>query len=192
MATTLNGRKILIITTNFGTETDELQRPLEDLRAAGAEVVVAAAETGPVKTLKMDREPGPEVPTDALLEDVEADDFDALVIPGGTLNVDTLRAEESAQALVKAFAADGKPVAAICHAPWLLIEADLVDDRDMTSVPTICTDLLNAGATWTDQEVVIDTGGGFPLITSRNPDDLDAFNGAIIEALSGTSGTVQH
>ena len=184
MATELNGRKILIITTNFGTETDEIQRPIADLREAGAEVVVAAAESGPVKTLKLDREPGPEVPSDVLLEKVEAHDYDALVIPGGTLNADSLRAEESAQELAKAFAADGKPVAAICHAPWLLIEADLVDGRDMTSVPTISTDLLNAGATWTDQEAVVDTGGGFPLITSRNPDDLDAFNSAIIKALS--------
>ncbi|MCT1654750.1 type 1 glutamine amidotransferase [Brachybacterium muris] len=184
MTATLTGRKILIITTNFGTETDEIQRPLAELKEAGAEVVVAAAESGPVKTLKLDREPGPEVPSDILLEDADAHEYDALVIPGGTLNADTLRAEESAQELVKAFAADGKPVAAICHGPWLLIDSDLVDDRDMTSVPTISNDLLNAGATWTDQEVVVDTGGGFPLITSRNPDDLDAFNGAIIKALT--------
>lgn len=184
MSTPLTGRTVLIITTNFGTETDEIQRPIADLREAGAKVVVAAPESGPVQTMKLDREMGPEVPTDALLEDVQADEFDALVIPGGTLNADSLRAEESAQQLARAFAADGKPVAAICHGPWLLIEADLVDDRDLTSVPTICTDLLNAGATWTDQEVVVDTGGGYPLITSRNPDDLDAFNGAIIKALS--------
>jgi protease I len=184
MPSTLEGRKILVLTSNFGTETDEIQRPLAALREAGATVTVAAPETGSVQTLVLDKDLGPEVPVDAAHETVKAADFDALVLPGGTLNADTLRADETAQFLVRAFAADGKVVAAICHAPWILVETGLVDGREVTSVPTIRTDLVNAGGTWTDQEVVIDETDGFRLITSRTPDDLDAFNAAVIDALS--------
>lgn len=184
MPSTLEGRKILVLTSNFGTETDEIQRPLAALREAGATVTVAAPETGSVQTLVLDKDLGPEVPVDAAHESVKAADFDALVLPGGTLNADTLRADETAQFLVRAFAADGKVVAAICHAPWILVETGLVDGRDVTSVPTIRTDLVNAGGTWSDQEVVIDETDGFRLITSRTPDDLDAFNAAVIDALS--------
>lgn len=184
MPSTLEGRTILVLTSNFGTETDEIQRPIAALREAGATVTVAAPETGSVQTLVLDKDLGPEVPVDVAHETVKAADFDALVLPGGTLNADALRADETAQFLVRAFAADGKPVAAICHAPWILVETGLVDGRDVTSVPTIRTDLVNAGGTWSDQEVVIDETDGFRLITSRTPDDLDAFNAAVIDALS--------
>ncbi len=184
MPSTLEGRTILVLTSNFGTETDEIQRPIAALREAGATVTVAAPETGSVQTLVLDKDLGPEVPVDVAHETVKAADFDALVLPGGTLNADTLRADETAQFLVRAFAADGKPVAAICHAPWILVETGLVDGRDVTSVPTIRTDLVNAGGTWSDHEVVIDETDGFRLITSRTPDDLDAFNAAVIDALS--------
>ena len=145
---------------------------------------MAAPETGVVTTLERDRELGPEVPVDVAHETVKAADFDALVLPGGTLNADALRGDETAQFLARAFAADGKPVAAICHAPWLLVETGLADGRELTSVPTIRTDLVNAGGRWTDAEVVVDDSAGFRLITSRTPDDLDAFNAAIIDALS--------
>lgn len=184
MSSPLEGRTILVLTSNFGTETDELQRPIAALREAGATLTVAAPETGSVQTLVLDKELGPEVPVDAVHGTVKAADFDALVLPGGTLNADALRADETAQFLVRAFAADGKVVAAICHAPWILVETGLVDGREVTSVPTIRTDLVNAGGTWSDQEVVIDGSDGFRLITSRTPDDLDAFNAAVIDALS--------
>ncbi|MFC7375897.1 type 1 glutamine amidotransferase domain-containing protein [Brachybacterium sp. GCM10030267] len=184
MSTALNGRKVLILTSNFGTEADELQRPLDALREAGAEVTVAAPKQGAVTTMKADKEFGPEVPVDATTDSVNASDFDAIVLPGGTINGDTVRTDETAQSLVRSFASDGKPVAAICHAPWLLVDTGLVEGRDVTSVPTIRTDLVNAGGNWSDQEVVVDESKGFRLITSRTPDDLDAFNKAIVDALS--------
>ncbi|MDN5599748.1 MAG: type 1 glutamine amidotransferase [Brachybacterium sp.] len=184
MDSTLQGRNVLLLTSNFGTESDELRSPLATLREAGATVTVVAPEAGVVTTLERDREPGPEVPVDAVHDTVKAADFDALVLPGGTLNADALRGDETAQFLARAFAADGKPVAAICHAPWLLVETGLADGRELTSVPTIRTDLVNAGGRWTDAEVMVDDSAGFRLITSRTPDDLDAFNAAIIDALS--------
>ncbi len=180
----LNDRRILVMTTNFGAESDELTKPIAALREAGATVTVAATEPGVVKTLAGDRDPGPEVPVDTTYDQVKASDFDALVLPGGTLNGDQLRADETVQQVTRAFAADAKPVAAICHAPWLLVDAGLAAGRDLTSVPTIRNDLVNAGANWTDQKVVVDEAGGYRLITSRTPDDLDAFNAAIIDALT--------
>jgi len=180
----LNDRRILVMTTNFGTESDELMKPIAALREAGATVTVAATEPGVVKTLAGDRDPGPEVPVDTTYDQVKASDFDALVLPGGTINGDQLRADDTVQQVTRAFAADAKPVAAICHAPWLLVDAGLAAGRDLTSVPTIRNDLVNAGANWTDQEVVVDEAGGYRLITSRTPDDLDAFNAAIIDALT--------
>ena len=180
----LENRSILVLTTNFGTESDELTKPITALRDAGATVTVAATENGVVKTLAGDRDPGPEVGVDTTYDQVGAEDFDAVVIPGGTLNADHLRVDETAQQLVRAFSSAAKPVAAICHAPWLLIDGGLAEGRDLTSVPTIRTDLVNAGARWTDRDVVVDDAGGYRLITSRTPADLDAFNAAIIDALS--------
>ncbi|ATG53335.1 protease [Brachybacterium ginsengisoli] len=183
MSSTLEGRTILLLSSNFGTETDEIRGPLAALREAGATVTVAAPETGVVTTLERDRDPGPEVPVDITYDSATAADYDALVLPGGTLNADSLRTDETATALVRSFATDGKPVAAICHAPWLLVETGLAEGRRLTSVPTIRTDLTNAGAQWVDEEVVVDDSGGHLLITSRTPDDLDAFHAAIIDAL---------
>lgn len=183
MSKTLEGRTILLLSSNFGTETDEIRSPLAALREAGAVVTVAAPETGVVATLEQDRHPGPEVPVDVRHDSVTASDFDALVLPGGTLNADALRGDQIATSLVRAFAAEGKPVAAICHAPWLLVETGLAEGRQLTSVPTIRTDLTNAGGRWSDEPVVVDDTGGHRLITSRTPDDLDAFNAAIIDAL---------
>lgn len=184
MSSTLEGRNILVLSSNFGTETDEIRTPIATLREAGATVVVVAPEAGVVKTLELDREPGAEIPVDATYDSVKAADFDALVLPGGTLNADALRTDETAQLIVRSFAADGKPVAAVCHAPWLLVETGLADGRELTSVPAIRSDMVNAGGRWVDEQVVVDESGGFRLITSRTPDDLDAFNGAIIDALS--------
>src|SRR5690625_3800603 len=184
MTTPLIGPKILILNYHFGTETSDIQRLIIIMHDAGKADTRTATEAGVVKTLELDRELGAEVPVDVTYDSVDASDFDVVVLPGGTLNGDNLRTDETVQGLLRSFSAAGKPVAAICHAPWTLIEAGLVDGQKLTSVPTIRTDLVNAGGNWSDEEVVVDDAKGFPLITSRGPDDLDAFNGAIIEALS--------
>ncbi|MEU3606899.1 type 1 glutamine amidotransferase domain-containing protein [Streptomyces sp. NPDC035033] len=180
----LDGRRVLVLTTNYGTEEQELRKPVEALREAGARVTVAAQERKPVQTLVSDRKPGAEVEPDATLADVEAGEFDAVVVPGGTVNADTLRTDEDARRLVTAFAEAGKPVAAICHGPWLLADAGLVKGREITSYPSLRPDLSHAGGSWIDREVVVDMDGGFPLITSRRPDDLDAFSSALVQAVS--------
>src|SRR5690625_2178968 len=153
MTTPLNGRKILILRSNFGTATSEIQRPLAALDEAGAAVTVAATEAGVVKTLELDRELGAEVPVAVTYDSVDASDFDVLVLPGGTLNGDNLRTDETVQGLLRSFSAAGKPVAAICHAPWTLIEHGLVDGQKLTSVPTIRPDLVKAGGNRSDEEV---------------------------------------
>ena len=117
--------------------------------------------------------------------DADVSAYDGLVLPGGVVNPDALRTDAAAVALVKAFVDAGKPVAAVCHAPWTLVEAGVVRDRRVTSWPSLQTDLRNAGAQWVDEQVVVDTSGAGPLITSRNPDDLPAFNDALVKALAG-------
>ncbi|WP_412149134.1 type 1 glutamine amidotransferase domain-containing protein [Curtobacterium flaccumfaciens] len=177
---TLDGKKILVITTNYGVEQDEIVVPTEQLRERGASVTVAAKETGTIQTLVGDKDPGQTLEPDTTIAGVDAKDFDALVIPGGTINADTLRQESRAATLVQAFAEAGKPVAAICHGPWTLVEAGVLSGKTVTSFPSLQTDLRNAGAEWVDQEVQVD--GGF--ITSRTPDDLPAFVDAIESALT--------
>ena len=177
---TLDGKKILVITTNYGVEQDEIVVPTEQLRERGASVTVAAKETGTIQTLVGDKDPGQTLEPDTTLAGVDANDFDALVIPGGTINADTLRQEARAATLVQAFAEASKPVAAICHGPWTLVEAGVLSGKTVTSFPSLQTDLRNAGAEWVDQEVQVD--GGF--ITSRTPDDLPAFVDAIESALT--------
>ncbi|MBT1608826.1 type 1 glutamine amidotransferase domain-containing protein [Curtobacterium poinsettiae] len=177
---TLDGKKILVITTNYGVEQDEIVVPTEQLRERGASVTVAAKETGTIQTLVGDKDPGQTLEPDTTLAGVDANDFDALVIPGGTINADTLRQEFRAATLVQAFAEASKPVAAICHGPWTLVEAGVLSGKTVTSFPSLQTDLRNAGAEWVDREVQVD--GGF--ITSRTPDDLPAFVDAIESALT--------
>ncbi|MET9348253.1 type 1 glutamine amidotransferase domain-containing protein [Streptomyces termitum] len=179
----LDGRNVLVLTTNHGTEEQELRRPVAVLREEGAGVTVAAQKDEPVRTVVSDREPGAEVRPDAVLAEVRAEDFDAVVVPGGTVNADTLRTDEDARRLVTAFAEAGKPVAAICHGPWLLADTGLVDGRELTSYPSLRPDLSHAGGSWVDREVVVDDRGPFRLITSRRPDDLDAFSAAVVDAL---------
>ncbi|MFF2198749.1 type 1 glutamine amidotransferase domain-containing protein, partial [Streptomyces sp. NPDC058157] len=133
-----------------------------------------------VQAMRSDIEPADRFPVDAMVGDVSVDDFDALILPGGAVNPDKLRQDEKAVAFVRAFVTSGKPVAAICHAPWTLIEADVVRGRTLTSWPSLRTDLRNAGATVVDQEVVSDNG----LVTSRSPDDLPAFCDKIIEEMA--------
>ena len=176
----LDGKKILVIATNYGVEQDEIVVPIDQLRERGATVTVAAQETGSIQTLVGDKDPGKTVDPDTTIAGVNAGSFDALVVPGGTINADTLRTDQQAVSLVSAFVEAGAPVAAICHGPWTLIEAGVVSGKTITSFPSLQSDLRNAGAEWVDREVQVDGG----LITSRNPDDLPAFVDAIESALT--------
>jgi len=171
-------KKVLILATD-GFEQSELTDPKKALEDAGIETTVASPKSGEIKGWDQ-TDWGDTVKVDATLDDVSADDFDALLLPGGQINPDKLRMEEKAVALVKAFAQSGKPVAAICHGPWMLVEANVVKGKTVTSWPSIRTDLRNAGANVVDQEVAID--GQF--ITSRKPDDIPAFSKALIEAVN--------
>lgn len=173
----LANRRILILATD-GFEQSELVVPKEKLASMGAHVQVASPKSGSIKGWDK-KNWGDSVTVDVALSDARADDYDALVLPGGQMNPDALRLEPSAIALIKNFADAGKPVAAVCHAPWLLIDAGLVKDRRLTSWPSVRTDLKNAGGTVVDEAVVEDRG----VITSRKPDDLDAFVDAIANAL---------
>lgn len=177
-AVPLTSRRILIMAAD-GFEQSELEVPLERLQDAGANIDIASIEMGDI-TGWDDDDWGDEIEVDLKISDVDIDDFDALVLPGGQINPDLLRANEAAVSLIRDFAATGKPVAAICHAPWLLIEAGLANGRRLTCYKSIRTDVANAGATVVDEAVVVDGN----IITSRCPDDLPAFCDAIIEALA--------
>lgn len=173
--TDLTGKTIAILSTN-GFEQSELFVPLEQLRDMGAEVHVVSPETGEIRGWDADNW-GKSVPVDRALSDVSETEYDALVLPGGQINPDILRMNADAVGLVKDFFNAKKPIAAICHAPWLLVEADVVRDRKITSYPSIKTDVINAGGDWVDETVVCHQA----MITSRNPDDLDAFVAKIAE-----------
>lgn len=174
--TDLTGRSALAIVTNYGVEQDELTEPLEHLREAGATVTVAATEASAVETLVGDKDPGRVVTADITIADVDASTFDLLLIPGGTINADQLRLQDDAISIVREFASSGRPIAAICHGPWALATADVLAGKQLTSYASIATDLRNAGAQqWVDEPVVTDDSGGWTLITSRTPDDLDDF-----------------
>ncbi|NIZ01972.1 DJ-1/PfpI/YhbO family deglycase/protease [Thalassospira lucentensis] len=170
--------KILILATD-GYERSELRVPLEKLSTHGADVKIASPKSDPIKSWdKTDW--GDTVDVDVEVKNVDINDYDALVLPGGQINPDTLRNDEASVSLVREFVASGKPVAAICHGPWLLVEAGALRDRHATSFPSIKTDLINAGAIWRDEQVVCEDG----IITSRNPNDLDAFVAKIVEEVS--------
>ena len=170
-------KKVLILATD-GFEQSELTGPKQALEDAGIETTVASPHDGEIKGWdKTDW--GDSVKVDATLDQVSVDEFDALVLPGGQINPDKLRLEDKAVSLVQQFAESGKPVAAICHGPWLLVEADVVDGRTVTSWPSIRTDLRNAGATVVDREVVVDGN----IVTSRKPDDIPAFTDAFVELI---------
>lgn len=170
--------RILIMSDN-GFEQSELETPLEQLRALGAEVVVATPDGADIKGWQ-DKDWGGTVPADLSIAEVDAADYDALVLPGGQMNPDLLRVNRAAVDVIRAFATAEKPVAAICHAPWLLIEAGLASGLNATSYNSIKTDMINAGANWVDEPVVVD--GKF--ITSRNPGDLDQFVKAIADMVT--------
>ncbi|MGA0559507.1 type 1 glutamine amidotransferase domain-containing protein [Larkinella sp. VNQ87] len=173
----LSGKKVAILLTD-GFEQVEMTEPRKALQEAGAETHLIAPNSGEVKG--WDRKDwGQSFPVDRPLDEAKPEDYDALLLPGGVLNPDKLRMEPKAVEFVRHFFEDHKPVAAICHAPILLIEADVVQGRKLTSYPSIQTDLRNAGANWVDQEVVTDQG----LVTSRKPDDIPAFNRKMIEEI---------
>lgn len=175
MSDKLTDRRVAILVTH-GFEQEELTRPREALAEAGAATDLVSPEAGKVKAWEH-TEWGDEFDVDVALDDADADSYDALLLPGGVMNPDKLRMNERALAFVRAFFQAGKPVAAICHAPWTLIDAGVVEGRKMTSYPSLRTDLRNAGAAWVDEEVVVDQG----LVTSRKPDDIPAFNRKMIE-----------
>jgi protease I len=177
MAAELAGKKVAILVAN-GFEQSEMTEPRNALIEAQAQVSLVSPEAGTVKGWQHSQW-GDRFPVDVALSEAKADDFDALVLPGGVMNPDHLRRNEWALQFVRAFFEAGKPVAAICHGPWTLIDAGVVAGRKMTSYESIQTDLKNAGAEWVDEEVVVDNG----LVTSRKPDDLPAFNRKLIEEI---------
>lgn len=178
MSDELKGRKIAILATD-GFEQVELTDPKKNVENAGATTEVLSVKDGSIKGWKF-TDWGDSVRVDRLVSKANIDDYDALIVPGGQINPDKLRMEESAVDFVKKFVQSGKPVAVICHGPWMLIEAGVVKGRTVTSWPSVHTDLINAGANWVDKEVVEDGN----LITSRKPDDIPAFSRKVIEVVA--------
>jgi protease I len=178
--TDLTGKKIAIIATDHFEES-ELVTPRDELAGAGAEVKVYSSSTDPIQAVEGDTTPTQKVKVDGTFGDLDVSTVDAVVVPGGTINADHLRIDEDAQHIVREAYDAGKVVAVICHGPWLLVNAGLAEGKRLTSYQSLALDLKNAGATWVDEEVVVDGN----LITSRNPDDLPAFVDAITEALAG-------
>jgi protease I len=171
-------KKVAFLVASEGIERVELTEPWKAVVDAGHEAVLVSPEPGEVQTFdhldKAERRP-----VDLTLGDAKVDDFDALVLPGGVANPDALRTDAAAVSFVKQFVASGRPVAAICHAPWTLVEAGVLDGRRLTSWPSLQTDIRNAGGDWVDEPLVVDGN----LITSRNPHDLPRFCGAVVESL---------
>lgn len=188
MAERLSGRKVAILAAD-GFEEVELTKPRAALREAGATTIVVSLKSGKIQGMNH-ADKGDTVPVDLTLNDAKPEEFDALMIPGGLMNPDSLRSSEEALEFVRHFFRESKPVAAICHAPWVLIDAGVIRGRTVTSWPAIKTDVRNAGANWVDHEVVVDNG----LVTSRKPDDIPAFNKKMVEEFcegrhAPTSGT---
>jgi protease I len=180
MASELKGRTVAFLVAQEGVEEVELTKPREAVEQAGARTHLVAPKAGEVQTFNhLDK--SSTYPVDRTLDDAKADDYDALVLPGGVANPDQLRTDHRAVELIQEFAAAGKPIGVICHGPWTLVEADLVRGRKLTSWPSLATDIRNAGGEWVDEEVVVDGG----LVSSRNPDDLPAFCSTIVERFAG-------
>ena len=180
MAQDLSGKRVAFLIAEKGTEDIELVEPMRAVLEAGAETVLIGPEGGKAMTRNNDLEPGSEHEVDIEYGAARAADFDAVVVPGGTVGADKLRANEDVVGFVRAFFEAGKPVAAICHGPWVLVEAGVVEGRRLTSYPSLQTDVRNAGGNWVDEEVVVDRG----LVTSRSPADLQAFTRKLVEEIA--------
>jgi protease I len=180
MANELQGRKVAILLAPVGSEQVEFTEPKKAVEDAGAEVDVVGIQTGEAQTMNSDVNMGETFTVEKAFSEVSVEDYDALIVPGGTVGADNLRGSEEAVAFVHGFFEQEKPVGVICHGPWTLVEADVVRGRTLTSYPTLQTDIRNAGGEWVDEEVVTDQG----LVTSRNPDDLPAFCSKLVEEIA--------
>ncbi len=185
MADELKGKTIAILAAD-GVEEVEYQKPKEAVEQAGGETELLSLETGEIQAMNHDIEQASKLTVDKKVADASPEDYAGLILPGGTVNPDNLRQDQDAVSFVQEFFKTGKPVGAICHGPWLLVEADLVRERTLTSYPSIRTDIKNAGGKVVDEEVVVDQG----LVTSRNPDDLPAFCAKIVEEFAEGSHEV--
>jgi protease I len=174
----LDGKKIAFLAAD-GVENSELTEPWKAVKEAGGTPELVSLEEGEIQGVENELEKRDTFKVDKVVADADASDYDGLVLPGGVVNPDALRANDDAVDFVRSFAEANKPIGAICHGPWTLVEAGVVDGREMTSYPSIQTDLKNAGANWVDQEVVVDNG----LVTSRSPRDLDAFCSKVVEEM---------
>jgi deglycase len=177
VANELQGKKIAILLAPVGTEQVEFEESKKAVESEGATVDVVGLQTGDAQTMNSDVNPGDTFTVEKTFSDVSADEYDGLIVPGGTVGADKLRGSDEAVSFVHSFFDQAKPVGVICHGPWTLVEADVVKGRTLTSYPTLRTDIRNAGGNWVDEEVVVDQG----LVTSRNPDDVPAFCAKIVE-----------
>ena len=177
MPNELQGKKIAILLAPVGTEQVEFEEPRKAIESEGATADVVGLQTGDAQTMNSDVNPGDTFTVEKTFSEVSADEYDGLIVPGGTVGSDKLRGSDEAVSFVHSFFDQAKPVGVICHGPWMLVEADVVKGRTLTSYPTLQTDIRNAGGNWVDEEVVTDQG----LVTSRNPDDVPAFCSKIVE-----------
>lgn len=177
MAEPLTDTNVAVFLAPRGTEEVEFTEPKQAVEDAGASVDVVGSETGEAQAVNNDLEPGDTFEVEKTFSEVSSNDYDALIVPGGCVGADQLRADDDAVEVVEAFIDVEKPAGVICHGPWTLVEADVVDGRTLTSYPSLQTDIRNAGGEWVDEEVVVDQG----LVTSRRPDDLSAFCDKVVE-----------
>jgi protease I len=187
MSDELAGKRIAFLVANAGVEEAELTRPWQAVYDAGGEPILLAPQKDTIQAVSHDTEAAGTFDPDHAVGDVSAEDFAALILPGGVANPDKLRLVPEAVAFVQAVAAAGKPIAAICHAPWTLVEAGLVEGKTLTSWPSLQTDIRNAGGDWRDEQVFVCPERGFDLVTSRKPDDLDAFGEQLVKTFAAAS-----
>src|SRR4051794_40909476 len=180
MADQLKGRRIAFMVANEGIEQVELTKPWDAVKQAGGQPELVAPQSGTVQAFNhLDK--ADTFPVDRTTSEVSVDDYDGVVLPGGVANPDQLRTDQAAVEFIKALTEAGKPIAAICHGPWTLVEAGVLQGRTLTSWPSLQTDIRNAGGTWVDEEVHVDANGPNQIVSSRKPDDIPAFNARLVE-----------